>query len=595
VDAPQQPLWKCWACQAVGTTVQTHTKEGTERVRVTITERPTECCLCGFHTTHPLPMHPLYDFYGLKGRPVLLESSSSSTKKTPHRTAWVHTLCAMVINSTPMTAGCVYGVDREGSYQGEDDDDDDSDSDDVSINSELVKSTPDDIEDIHHFVYNMKKKGKPPDDYTKAIHAARALKCIYCGSNDRRGMSLRIPLQCCANEEYEPVDFQGSHEELGNDSCYQSMHVGCAMYFASNATATNTTWPSYRRVFFFPGTPTDDDDVYPDPVVGVYCDTHAQDLIKTKCIKSTTLHFPTRAQTAAAQPRALSGTKRTLASRTESERPAIRGSANSASLTTGQSSTMPDLSPRRPKAIVSAARSRSATSNVASHTTAINSNIHSEIIKTMVQDVRGVLQDVTDVKQRMSMRKKRQHYWQANSGLSADKFPMVWAQVISQLRVSPSSSSSSSSSKLISSNQRVIQKATSTLASPRKRSISMNTNEKIADGANQNNNNSSPNEHSKSNESANGLSGAKSGLEDHGHSTSQTKSKASVQKRFDLEKSLAKVPASDAKIYRAIVQEVRPLLSAICQDISLSHQSPCLNSQECVDFSEKSCANRLRL
>ena len=100
----------------------------TQRVAIKQEERPTECVLCSVRTgTHA--MHPLYDMHGKEGRQVLIPASGVGFKHKPSRLAWVHTLCAMFISSSPMHGGLVYGCMEDGSYE-EPEEEEESDDDD---------------------------------------------------------------------------------------------------------------------------------------------------------------------------------------------------------------------------------------------------------------------------------------------------------------------------------------------------------------------------------------------------------------------------------------------------------------------------------
>jgi hypothetical protein len=183
----------CWACQAVGTTVKGRTLEG-KLCKVSIKERPTECCLCSVATDTPQTMHPVYD--GPGGKQLVDEHGKA---------VFCHTLCAYFINSYSDTRECVYG-----------------------------ETTMDD-DSIHYFVCALNQNPKH-----------QKLRCSICGKDDRPGAVLRIPIQCSANSNEEYPEFKACHSSTS--SCRETMHVGCAMWGALNL----------RRVFFYPGNETQD-------------------------------------------------------------------------------------------------------------------------------------------------------------------------------------------------------------------------------------------------------------------------------------------------------------------------------------------------
>jgi hypothetical protein len=152
----RNPNFECWACKAVGTTLEVRERDPktTERIEYKVTDRPTECILCsvddGRDWMHA--MHPIYDDCGRSGRQLVVPEENNK----PKRLAWGHTYCCFGINSHESTAGCVFGCTQDGAYSGEDDEvarDDDS-----SINSDLDVDLDDPSdESIHHFVYVLSK------------------------------------------------------------------------------------------------------------------------------------------------------------------------------------------------------------------------------------------------------------------------------------------------------------------------------------------------------------------------------------------------------------------------------------------------------
>jgi hypothetical protein len=284
--------FQCHACRAVGTTVTVRERDPTgKRITYTIKERPTECCLCSvddgsvwYHA-----MHPIYDHYGPTGRQLVLPPSDAEQHPVS-RLAWGHTLCCFAISSHSRTGGCVYGCTADGGYDG--DDDDDVNSDTSSVNSDLDDT---DDESIHHFVYCIRLKKNEPDSlWTKTIKEQQELKCHICGGDDKGPSSFRIPLQCSANDENEFEDFKRIHSKnLGRDTCYVSMHVGCAIWGRNDAGQL----PDSRRVYYFPG--RDDTVVKQDPkkrftntVTNIFCPVHAQDLVRGRIRAAGVLKYP---------------------------------------------------------------------------------------------------------------------------------------------------------------------------------------------------------------------------------------------------------------------------------------------------------------
>ena len=258
------PNYRCWACLAVGTTIQGHALDGT-RMDVVVTERPTECALCSVDLKDiPLAMHPLYDDHGNRGRQIILrQRSSDGIGKMVFKAAWCHTLCAQHICVNSRTSGCVYGCMASGHYEG---------ANDVkvrnetrSINSDLVqlsKELPD--VGIHHFVAVL-PTWRGVNEWTKRVKDMKKLTCYICKRNDDRSDTVRFPVQCSANEDNE-IAGRGFHKTKA--ACTQALHVGCAIWHKG----PKGHWPLYRNVYFFPGAKER------DPVVDIYCFTHAREI-----------------------------------------------------------------------------------------------------------------------------------------------------------------------------------------------------------------------------------------------------------------------------------------------------------------------------
>uniref|UniRef100_A0A6V2D2G5 Zinc finger PHD-type domain-containing protein n=1 Tax=Ditylum brightwellii TaxID=49249 RepID=A0A6V2D2G5_9STRA len=119
--------WQCLACAAVGTEIVISRKGETRRAMVQ-EKRPAECALCSVDTgIHA--MHPLYDDEGENGRHMVLPADKK--RELDKRLAWVHSLCAFFLGTNTNSSGIVYGCDKDGYFesdeQEEDDENDNSD------------------------------------------------------------------------------------------------------------------------------------------------------------------------------------------------------------------------------------------------------------------------------------------------------------------------------------------------------------------------------------------------------------------------------------------------------------------------------------
>lgn len=253
--------FECWACQAVGKTVKFRERdEQGHRLTATITQRPTECCLCASPDTNPHAMHPLFDDYGPRARQIRLKDSN-----TP---AWVHTLCAVVVAGH--TRGLVYACNRHGFYGGPQAEDDTERivQDDDSVNSELQdkkdsangdakaddandgheptvaekdaetkkpKDADDTVADLplsnnnddddrssdsdsdsdgeeddatHHYTYVIERWYEKNQPHVKLGRNLRALKCQGCGKSGNRKNSYLTAIECMANTSEEFQQFK---------------------------------------------------------------------------------------------------------------------------------------------------------------------------------------------------------------------------------------------------------------------------------------------------------------------------------------------------------------------------------------------------
>lgn len=268
--------WECFACQS--------TKGGT-------LPRPRECSLCSVDDgTHV--MYPLYDTHGKKGKQMILPPNKS--KGLPERSAWVHGLCAFFVASNPKSSGCVYGCDKDGNYEGDDDERSDEDSatshiddiiddgdgndasDGITSKNKDSKNDEDVVElmSTHHFVIAHKSKYGKETDWTIRIKELRKLKCSYCGLKDNQN-SLRIPIQCCWNDDHELAEFKRRHHpSSGSEGCYVALHPGCARWKKDDFGKD----PEVNRCFFYPGVETNDDNdgLFEQPICNGFCQNHAR-------------------------------------------------------------------------------------------------------------------------------------------------------------------------------------------------------------------------------------------------------------------------------------------------------------------------------
>ena len=269
----RDPNLQCFACQAIGKTVRTRARDPDtgERIALTVTERPTECCLCGVDNGHEFlhAMHPVFDDHGPCGRQIILKPTAGK----PLRLAWAHTLCCLTISKQ---SGCVYGCLQDGSFAAEEGGafnyDEEEEDDNESTNSMLVTPKERAVSaDVTHFAYLHQKNEIRDAKYFecfKHMEEAKQLKCFLCGKNDKSDVIYRIPLKCCANDQKEFAEFRGSHPDLLSEPCYQACHVGCAAWYRQ----ADGSWPLHRHVFFFPSDKTQ------KRVANIFCTTHALDV-----------------------------------------------------------------------------------------------------------------------------------------------------------------------------------------------------------------------------------------------------------------------------------------------------------------------------
>lgn len=244
----------CKACAAIGSNVEVNKPSilgasSSIKEQIRVQERPTECALCDVHDgIHA--MHPLFDTHGPEGRQLVVSSKGGNADR---KLAWVHTLCANFICSK--TGGSVYGCyGDDGRYQDEGDEEDTNEENEVRFYAMATKE-------------NGKETG-----WSKIItNNRKELMCSICGKRDNLGGSLKIPMQCCANDEKELVDFKRRHKD--KSECFVGMHVGCARWKDDPPIVNGR---KCKMCYFFDG---DDDGVHDAPQLACYCRYHAEEII----------------------------------------------------------------------------------------------------------------------------------------------------------------------------------------------------------------------------------------------------------------------------------------------------------------------------
>jgi len=244
----------CKACAAIGSKVEVNKpsilgKSSSTKETIRVQERPTECVLCNVHDgIHA--MHPLFDTHGPKGRQLVISSQGGDSNR---KLAWVHTLCANFICSK--TGGSVYGCyGDDGRYE------DDSD-----------QEYADEENEVRFYAMATKEKGKETAWSRIITDSRKTILCSICGKRDNSGDSLRIPLQCSANDVNELVDFKRRHND--RSECFVGMHVGCARWKGDPPTVYGK---QCKMCYFFDG---DNDGKHNDPQLACYCRNHAEDIV----------------------------------------------------------------------------------------------------------------------------------------------------------------------------------------------------------------------------------------------------------------------------------------------------------------------------
>jgi hypothetical protein len=169
----------------------------------------------------------------------------------------------------------MYACFKDGDYIGMEEGEDYTDSrppnPELTITSEFQRMYGD---AMPHFRYYMTPPNGAQDVWTKSVLAnKRELKCIECGLVDD-DKTMRIPLQCVANDPDEFSEHKDKHRERNNDvhPCTQALHVGCARWGDPSC--------SVRKCYYFPGHTNPDGLIVGniDTVHCLYCRTHAENV-----------------------------------------------------------------------------------------------------------------------------------------------------------------------------------------------------------------------------------------------------------------------------------------------------------------------------
>lgn len=232
-------------------------------------ERPMECALCSVsHGNHA--MYPLFDYHGQGGRQICV-TNKTKNKSNEKALVWGHALCCLYLASTGFMYACFKDGDYIGIEEGEDDTDSRPPNPELTITSEFQQMYGD---VMPHFRYYMTPPNGAQDVWTKSVLAnKRELKCIECGLVDDN-KTMRIPLQCVANDPDEFLVHKDKHRERNNDvqPCTQALHVGCARWGDPSCPV--------RKCYYFPGHTNPDGFIVGniDTVHCLYCRTHAENV-----------------------------------------------------------------------------------------------------------------------------------------------------------------------------------------------------------------------------------------------------------------------------------------------------------------------------
>jgi len=263
----------CFGCAAVGKTFQAvDSHRNSHFHRIEQKQRPTECALCsvsdGVHA-----MYPLFDYHGKGGRQICYTKRSKNKNGSNEKIlAWGHALCCLYLASVDFMYACY----KDGDYIGiEEEEEKDPDTrppnPELKVTNEFRRMYGD---AMPHFRYYMTPPTGDLDPWTTAVHTnQKNLKCIECGLLDHKN-SMRIPLQCVANDADEYREHKHKHRLRNNDShpCTQALHVGCARWKDPSSKV--------RKCYYFPGLTNSDGTIRDniDTVHCLYCKTHAENV-----------------------------------------------------------------------------------------------------------------------------------------------------------------------------------------------------------------------------------------------------------------------------------------------------------------------------
>ncbi|KAL7542654.1 hypothetical protein ACHAXR_011961, partial [Thalassiosira sp. AJA248-18] len=306
----KDPNFVCHACKAVSTEVEVNVpskiggcgkKMGEKRELVKQEHRPTECVLCS-HDKGIHAMHPLLDTHGPDSRQLLIDRpcwGGDGLAKKEKRLAWVHTLCASVICSNPGTAGSVFGCDKDGNYNGDEEEDSCDEEEYVEEDNGDAKEDDNGAKSEHDIE---KEDGSIGEEscaeqsrlcsfaiateggWAENIRDHRNLKCFICGGKDK---TWRIPVQCVAGDKEEHQRWKDRHPR--GTECCKAVHVGCARWGCVEPEGSHLETIDGKRCrlcYFTPGRYPEDDEASKDSyeveksktVAHCYCTAHARDL-----------------------------------------------------------------------------------------------------------------------------------------------------------------------------------------------------------------------------------------------------------------------------------------------------------------------------
>lgn len=240
------PTDQCFACRVKGTIVRdAHYPDGdlketrTPAKPVRVRARPVDCCFCSM-AEPGLAMHEVLD--AEFGRYVLKRNAQHMD-----RPLMAHTLCARFLSE--------FHDDFEGT-----------------------------------FLHQGEEKGLA-FFYAGGPYTGDADKtCYLCQTSTGSPMGPSL-VPCCANHDKEDVSFQACHAP---GPCDKYVHVGCAMWYRDE----NGSLPRRRRVYL---AAEEVDDVDKAFEANLFCDEHAEDLVKADRHGAKWWRYPVSEAAAAAQ------------------------------------------------------------------------------------------------------------------------------------------------------------------------------------------------------------------------------------------------------------------------------------------------------